>query len=431
MYCDVTADQDYGCAPPPNFVLYGYARNDRMEILICEAGNILFDVTVIHELVHVALQTYDNFPGCSYWLCTDCPNCTDKKLSASAWTGYNLDTVYLAERYPGYAVKHADSYGLFARFFDENGCCPVCQYEETQEPFAILLDSHGQAIIDAKSLVLHVNDNQPGCRLPLVADPVSVSCSDFIAQRNSGGSIEVHVTSTQGDFPGAISCTDRIVILDPLNVCCVQGVTSDLCPICTVDNATNCPHSLVPCLVPKCLLGQCALIKQPFCCTNDRDCPQSTTCYSHSCVNGTCVSNTNPSCVTGSTCPACAVGHGDPHFRTFDGFRFNYHGCGDYILTQSLKFSLHARFLPRVPGDHVTYVNSIALHKTGGHVAAYSCNRDCAFYVNGVKVVHPTTDSPLLFGGGNVTVVPQAYSGSVTMYQVSRDGFLVLCWSLY
>lgn len=78
----------------------------------------------------------------------------------------------------------------------------------------------------------------------------------------------------------------------------------------------------------------------------------------------------------GPGCQACDAGvGGDPHFRTFEGLRYNFHGACDLVLLHNEDFagsSLDIQVRTVIPeGRHFSYIQSVAL-KIGSDILEVS-----------------------------------------------------------
>ena len=112
---------------------------------------------------------------------------------------------------------------------------------------------------------------------------------------------------------------------------------------------------------------------------------------------------------------------GDPHLKTFDGFRFDFQQIGEYTLVRSTKddFVVQVRQVP-VPKSRAVSVNQAMATKIGGQRVTVSLENGAAVLrIDGTVV---TGDPPAMKGGSIV----RALTGYGTSYAIEwPDGTVV------
>ena len=112
---------------------------------------------------------------------------------------------------------------------------------------------------------------------------------------------------------------------------------------------------------------------------------------------------------------------GDPHLKTFDGFRFDFQQIGEYTLVRSTKddFVVQVRQVP-VPKSRAVSVNQAMATKIGGQRVTVSLENGAAVLrIDGTVV---TGDPPAMKGGS----IMRALTGYGTSYAIEwPDGTVV------
>ena len=111
---------------------------------------------------------------------------------------------------------------------------------------------------------------------------------------------------------------------------------------------------------------------------------------------------------------------GDPHLKTFDGFRFDFQRIGEYTLVRSTKddFVVQVRQVP-VPGSRAVSVNQSMATKIGGKRVTVSLeNGDAMLRIDGAVV----TGDPPAMPGVSLTRAQTSYGDDVRVRVAGRHG---------
>lgn len=111
-----------------------------------------------------------------------------------------------------------------------------------------------------------------------------------------------------------------------------------------------------------------------------------------------------------------AVCDGDPHQRTFDGLRYDFHGVGEFVLARSTTDSLQVQTrhsLPYPDGDYWTVVNAVAMNVAGDVVSVYQRELSGSIIVVNGAPASLAAGGMSLPNGGMLTVLS---NGSVDVH---------------